>query len=191
MWYAGQAASGSGGINSTNNWEVREHPITGSLALNVQGEGDAHAIATQERILDISQDLRFEYSFTPDESGIGARVSALDYDQNGSRNNRITEETPRAPFGAAERGNEFKFLDYQTVLSPNRFSTNEINEMRVEWQDGVVRGYHNDELIAEAEASTDGTNIDSDGDYRLQIQANGAFGGDADFWINGIRIEYI
>lgn len=191
VWYDGNAVAGSDGIDSTNNWAVRQHPITESLALNVKGKGDAHAIATDKKVIDLSQDLRFEYSFTPDKNGIGARVTALEYDQNGSPDNRITEETPRAPFGAAERGNQFKFLDFQKTLDSSRFSPNQVNTIQVEWKDGIVRGFHNDELIAEGSASMSGVSIHEEKDQRLQIQANGAYGGSISFWTDSIKLQYL
>jgi hypothetical protein len=193
MWYEGNATPGDESIRpNSNNWSVRENPQTGSLALNLRGEGNSNAVATDERIIDFTEDMRFSYSFMPDSNGIGARVTALDFSRNGTAEDRIVEETPRARFGAAERGNEFHFLDHQRTFDRELFAPNEMHNIEVEWIDDVLRGYHNGELIMNTnDVSFDDVAISRDGTYRLQVQANGGYGGSVDFWIDNVSLEYL
>jgi hypothetical protein len=181
-----------GDIEPTNNWKTtREQPISGNQSLYLLASGDPNVLATNNRIIDLSEEFEFSVKYhVISDNNRGPRIRLIDTDKNGSQGDYI--EVDSVTFGgisgsgsAYGRSNgQFRLFDKEIEISSDSLTTGADHQITVTREENEIKGYHDGNLIVTIPVGDIITDLSTT--YRLALANSGTWGSESEIYFDDI-----
>lgn len=181
-----------------NDWIVTEaNAIDGNFSLRLHSESDRNAIATTDRVLDMTQDFRLSMQFmTPDPNNRGPRIRSLDREENqlnqdhgysrDDMSDMFADDAIAVSFDSgaiADAGDPFDGeLTFcgETTDRPS-YAADQIHTVEIETIGSDATLWVNDDELLTASVATDGA-------YRLLLESSGTYGMPSTIYFDAIEV---
>ncbi|WP_152529852.1 hypothetical protein [Candidatus Halobonum tyrrellensis] len=175
-----------------NEWDTTTtNAISGERSLYLHSNCDNNALATEDRIIDLSSEFEISYKYYfEEENSRGGIAMLLDSDRNGSKQGERVEGEHWYPLAGPHRrpDKDNPHFNILGVSQPFEIKPEPgtVHMVRVEKSGERIHGYHDGDQYIDASLSD--VEVPLDRQYRLLLQSSGAYGAESEMWFDDIRL---